>query len=346
VKYIQLLAALAIGALFLFLAFRGIAFADEQSGIPWADIGASIAATSWWGCAGFLVIALVQMLLRVQKWRIQIRGLTGALPSFRTSFAINAVSEAAVFLLPFRLGEFVRPNLAAQRRILNASAGLAGSALEHVVDGIVVTGAFPLVLWCMRGRAVPAYVHAGGALAFAIFAGALLFFVAAYRWRDPTSRAVEWLLRRVHGVLAQKVGALLRAFLDGLACFRRPRDLVAYLSLTLAYWWLNVAAFYVLMRGMHIDVEPTVAFFLLCMLVIGMMIPAPPSNVGNFHAFATGALMVFEVPPVAAVAYAVMLHAISTASIALLGALFFVTRDIGFATFKTATQQSEAVTRG
>jgi uncharacterized protein (TIRG00374 family) len=339
-KWLGLALSLVIGAVCLVLAFRGVASTSETTGIPWQQILDVIRDTTWWGYGGFLGLLLVQIWMRTHRWRIQVRGLTGRMPAPRESFAINGVSFAAVFLIPFRLGEFVRPNMSAARGIMGFEAGLAASALERVLDGIVTTGCFGVVLLLMRDRDVPAYVTFGGWVALAVFGGALAFFIVAFRWRAWTTSVVERVLGLAHGGVAKKVGAMLRGFLDGLACFKAPRDLFGYLFLTVAYWFLNGASMYVLMLGMHIDVEPMAAFFTLCFLIIGVMIPAPPGNVGNFHAFARAGLAVFAVSPPFAVAYAIVLHALNVLGIAAFAAVFFASGDVTFGAVKDATKKS------
>ncbi|HEY4223914.1 MAG TPA: lysylphosphatidylglycerol synthase transmembrane domain-containing protein [Myxococcota bacterium] len=336
---VKLAVTLAIGAVCLWLAFRGVSDTEAQTGIAWSAIADEIASTSWWGYAAFVLLFLVQVVMRTERWRIQVRGLTGTKPGLRTSLALNGVGFAAVFLLPFRLGEFVRPNMGAARGIMPAAAGLANTILERALDGIVTTGCFGVLLFLLRDRDVPAYVRVGGWTALVIFGGALAFFVVAYRWRAFTQRTVERLLALVHGGLAKKIGEKLREFLDGLACFRKPSDLFAYLALTVGYWFLNGMSMVALLLAMHIDVEPIAGFFCLCFLVIGVMIPAPPGNVGNFHAFARAGLAVFKVAPVAAVSYAIVLHAATVLCIALYAAIFFVTGDVTASAVKNAAHK-------
>jgi uncharacterized protein (TIRG00374 family) len=342
-KVAKLLAGIVVGALLLWLAFRGVVDTEQQTGIAWGDILAALGQTTWWGILGFGALFVLQCVIRTERWRIQVRGLVGEKPALRKSLAINAAGFAAVLLLPFRLGELVRPNLSAQHGIMRASAGLAATALERVLDGIVTTGFFGVVIVLMqsRGMQLPPYVTAGGFTALVVFGGALAFFFVAFRWREGTARVVERALGLVHGAFARRVASILRGFLDGLACFKAPRDVVEYLVLSVAFWLMNGLSMFVLLRGMAIDADPLAAFFCLCFLVIGMMIPAPPGNVGNFHAFARAALTVFQVAPVPAVAYAIMLHAVSVVCLLLWIGLFFALGDLSFAGMRAATRASD-----
>ena len=341
---LKLLVGVAVGAVCLVLAFQGVADTEQQTGIAWQEILAVIRGTAWWGPVTFLALLLVQLVLRSERWRIQVRGLVGHAPGHRESAAINAVAAAAVFLLPFRLGEFVRPNLSAQRNIMRASAGLAATALERAIDGLVVTGFFGVLLVVVHARGAPelsTQVQAGGVLALVLFGGAMLFFVIAFRWRAGTARVVERMVARVHGALATRVASMLTGFLDGLACFRGPRDVLAYVGLTVAYWVVNALSMLIVMRSMAIDVDALAAFFCVCFLVIGMMIPAPPGNVGNFHVFARSSLTVFAVAAAPAVAFAIVLHGLSVLGIVVGAAVVFVTGDVSLAGVRAAAQSPQ-----
>lgn len=335
-KVVKLLIGLAVGAVCLWLAFRGVASADRENGVGWDEIGAHLRGTAWWGYAGVVAIFLVQVVLRVERWRVQVRGLTGTTPPLRDSLAVNAAGFAGVFLLPFRLGELVRPNLAAQRGLLPAAQGFAASAIERVVDGMVTMGFFGVVLLAPRAEPLPGYVTAGGWTALVVFGGAAIVFAIAFRLRAFSERLTVRVLSLVHGRLAERAAVLLRGFLDGLACFKRPRDLLAYLGHTLAYWTLNAVSLWVLMRGMGIEVGLMVAAFCLCFVVIGVMIPAPPGNVGNFHAFVRLALVIAGVPLAPAVAYAIMLHALSVACVVGLLLAFLASGDVSLSRMRAA----------
>ena len=143
---------------------------------------------------------------------------------------------------------------------------------------MVTMGFFGVVMLVPRAEPLPAYVTAGGFTALVVFGGAAVVFVVAFRLRAFSERLTVRVLSLVHGRLAERAAALLRSFLDGLACFKRPTDLFAYLGHTVAYWTLNALSLWVLMRGMGIAVGPMVAAFCLCFVVIGVMIPAPASR--------------------------------------------------------------------
>ena len=340
-KALKFFISLVIGGVCLWLAFRGAASGQEGTGLSWREISAGIAAMPWWSHAGFAVLMVLQALVRTERWRVQVRGFTGTAPSWRDSLAINGVAYAAVFLMPFRLGEFVRPNLSAQRGIMRASAGLAASALERILDGIVTTGIFGVVLFWLGDRELPAWVRAGGVSALLVFGSAVLCLSIAFRYRAATAELVRRVLGRFHARLAERLTSMLLGFFDGLGCFKRPVDLVAYLGLSIAFWLLNGLGMLVLLRGLVPDVQLVDAFFCMCFLVIGVMLPAPPGNVGNFHAFARKSLTILGIAHGPAVAYAVLLHAWSTLGVVLWAMIFLLRRDVTLAGVRAAAHASQ-----
>ena len=241
--------------------------------------------------------------------------------------------------------EVVRPNLGAQRGLLPAAQGFAASALERVVDGMVTMGFFGVVMLLPREQPMPAYVTVGGWTALAVFGGIAVVFAVAFRLRAFSEQLTVRVLSLIHGRLAERIAAMLRGFLDGLACFRRPADLLAYLGYTVVYWALNALSMWVLMRGMGIDQGLMAAAFCLCFIVISVMIPAPPGNVGNFHAFARAALAIVGVPLVPAVAYAIVVHALSVLCVVCLVLALVATGDLSWSRMRAATSAAPDATR-
>jgi uncharacterized protein (TIRG00374 family) len=304
----QLLLTFVIGGVCLWLALRGMASGGTSPG----DVWQAMLSMPWWSHTTFIVLTIVQMVLRTERWRVQARGLVGVAPPMRASLAINAIGFAAVFFLPFRLGEFVRPNLSAQRGYMPASAGLAVSAVERVVDGLVMTVMFGVVLLALGEASLPAEVRWGGLLSLAVFGGATVFFVIAWRARGVAMMLIEKVVGVVSLSLAKQVGALAATFIDGFACFRSARNLAIYIGLTVTYWVLNAIAMWVLLLPLWPQAPWTFPVLTLCFLVLGMMMPAPPGNVGNFHAFCRMGLTAVGVAAAPAIAYAVVLHALTS----------------------------------
>jgi glycosyltransferase 2 family protein len=332
-RFLQLGITLIIGAVCLWLALRGM----QNGTTTTADVWAAMSSMPWWSHATFIALTVVQMALRTERWRIQARGISEQTPPLRASLAINGIGFAAVFFLPFRLGEFVRPNLGAQRGIMPASAGLAVSAVERVVDGLVMTVMFGVVLLALGDAALPSEVKWGGVLSLAVFGGATVFFIVAWRARALALSIIEGVVGLLSASLAKRVSMLAATFIDGFACFKGGKDLVTYVVITILYWLLNAGAMWVLLLPLWPEASWTFPVLTLCFLVLGMMMPAPPGNVGNFHAFCRMGLSAVGVAAAPAIAYAVVLHALTSLTCAGFGVAMAL---VGGVTLRGATTAS------
>lgn len=336
----QIAVSIVVGVVCLWFAFRGVKDGAEGQEVSFDAIRAGIAQVSWWSYAVFLAFFAAQVLLRVERWRLQVRGLTGTAPGWRDSLTINGLAYAAVFFLPFRLGEFLRPNLCARRGIMSNAAGLAATALERVIDGLIATAMFgALLLWAPLKW--PPWVRAGGVSALLFFGGAVVGLVVAMKSRDLTLAIVRRLLGRVSPALADKIGLMIGGFLDGLRCFRGPVDVATYVGLSTVYWVFSALGTAAIVRGVDETASITAGFVCLCFLIIGVMLPAPPGNVGNFHAFAKLGLTVSGVATLPAVVSAVLLHAASSFTVAALALMVLAFGSIRLRDAQRALHEEE-----
>ena len=328
-RVLQLVATLVIGGVCLWLALRGV---------PLDELPKALGKLPWQYHLALLGAIVVMFVLRSLRWAIQAQGLIGRMPSLREACAINSVAFMAIFLFPFRLGEFVRPVLCAQRKLMSVSAGFANSFVERIVDGLVTGGFFAIVMLGLSDRGLPQAVHTGGYLTLAFFGSVAAALVVAFIWRQASVRFWRRILSAIHPVLAEKLVGMLEAFLDGLSSFRTVAAVLTYLVLTVVYWLINGATMWMVLTGMGIHVDLIVGYFVISFLVVGVMIPAPPGNVGTFHAFATMALTLLGVAKAEAFAFAVLLHAWQVAGVLLCAGVFVALGDVSLARVKEATQ--------
>ena len=333
-RAVQLAVSLAIGAGMFWFAFHdlpvdGKAPQDTTFGDRIDFLMSQVARVPWTAHVVYPLLVMVQFVFRTERWRIQAEGVSGRKVARKDAFAINAVAFTSVFLFPFRLGEFVRPVLSERMKIMPASAGLANSALERIVDGLVTAAFFVGVLFLLPDSdALPAWIHQGKIIAFLVFGGPAVAILLAAKWRETSVRFWRRVLSVVHQGVADKLVGMLEAFLDGLDCFRTKGALAAYLAHTLAYWALNGFSMWILLRMMNIDVSIMAAYFCLSFLIIGVMIPAPPGNVGNFHAFAKEALTLMGVAAGPALAFAFVVHAWQVGSLLIWTGIWLAVGDI------------------
>jgi uncharacterized protein (TIRG00374 family) len=331
-RILSLSISLVVGAACLFLAFRGVDMSEAKD---------AIAQVPWWAHAAYLGALIAQYVIRSPRWAIQVEGLFGKRPPFREAMAVNAVAFASVFLIPFRLGEFVRPYLTAQRGYMKLSSGIANSAVERILDGLVTTAFFGVVLFFLGDTELPKEVRWGGVGALALFGGGSFVLLVAYRFRSASERFWMRLIGIIHEGLARKLVGMLSAFLDGLKCFKDGKAFAEYLGLSVVFWLWNGGAMWMMLRFMGVEVSPLVGYFAVCFLVIGVMMPAPPGNVGNFHYFASLGLTLLGVPKGTALAFAIIIHAWQVISLIAWAGFWVLKGDVSLDKVREATRAGE-----
>ena len=285
-RAVQALAGLAISGVALWLTLRG----KDLEAIWQAVLGADYRYLAPY----FLILVAIHF-IRTVRWGILLEPV--AKVPFSRLNAVSAVGFMALMLLPFRLGEFARPYLVADRPRLRVSAALSSVVVERVADGI-----FTAILLMLTLLGVPDgtpglhLLRAGGVVVFLIFAGLLVFLIVAHRNRGLAVRFTHRALDPLSPRVAQRVSGMMDAFIHGLRLVPSRRKVVLFFVLTGAYWALNGWGMKVLALGFGFDLSPIAAYTVLGALVVGVMIPAGPGMVGTFQAAVVLGLSLFFPP--------------------------------------------------
>jgi uncharacterized protein (TIRG00374 family) len=198
---------------------------------------------------------------------------------------VSAVGFMALIILPFRLGEFARPYLVAERPKLRVSAALSSVVVERVADGL-----FTAILLMITLLAVPEgtpglhFMRVGGFLVFIAFFGLLIFLVVAYRNRALAVRFTHRIMDPFSPRLAGRISGMMDAFIHGLRLVPSRAKVALFFFLTAAYWAVNGLGIQILARAFGFDLSLTQAYTVLGVLVVGVMIPAGPGMIGTFQA--------------------------------------------------------------
>lgn len=364
--------SLGIGGGLFYLAFRGLRPEDLWDAFRQADY-------RWIG-PFFLTLAGVQ-LFRSWRWQFLLRPLTERPPGLWRLVMISSVGFAAIMLLPLRLGEFVRPFLIADPRDdgpgapnqgrpaagepsprtgrggqrLRMSAAFGTIAVERAVDGLLVSlflfGSF-LLLGDRPGA--PGWMMPTAYTALAVFGAATVFLVTGLRWpRQVVAAAlalsgVSLLARRFGGRAARlrvRLEDLLGGLISGFAALSDAGCLLRFVTASLIYWFFNGLGFFVLAQAFHLDLSLVDAFALCGMVAIGIILPAGPGLVGNFHEFGKFGLQLSLPAAVIAgpgMAFVVLIHGLHFVWYVGLGLVALRSRHVRTARVLEATVNEEA----
>jgi glycosyltransferase 2 family protein len=323
------------------LAISGAALALTLRGKDVGRIAHEMASADYRWLWPYVAILLAIHVIRTVRWGILLEPV--ARVPFSKLNAVSAVGFMALVLLPFRLGEFARPYLVAERPRIRVSAALSSVVVERVADGL-----FTAVLLVVTLLAVPegtrglhAFRLAGGVV-FLAFAGLLAFLVVAYRNRAAAVRFTHRVLDSVSPRAAERAAGMMDAFIHGLRLVPSRRKVVLFFLLTGAYWAVNGWGIQIFARSFGFHLGLTDAYTVLGVLVVGVMIPAGPGMVGTFQAAVAGGLSLFA--PHAgerALAFANVLWAVQLAQQTALGLVFLFSRHIQIARIFQAPREVE-----
>ncbi len=312
--------ALAVALMAFFLRNADLdGVARAVSGARWDLLAAALAVT----CASYLV--------RVVRWRGLLRPLGSV--RFGVAFRATVMGFAASALLPGRVGELLRPYALARREGLSATAALATIVLERLLDlaAVMVLLGVALLLDEVSGRAAGAGLQAvrlgAGAAGLAAALGLGGAFLAAGR-PDRAARAVERMGALLPARAAGKLVPLVRRFVEGLGALRDRRGVVVAAGWSLLHWVAVAAEVWLVTSAFDIALPVSGALVLMALTIVGVAVPTP-AGIGGYHAaYQVGATLLYGAPEAAAVAAALVLHAVSFVPVSVVGLVFMAQEGV------------------
>jgi uncharacterized protein (TIRG00374 family) len=253
--------------------------------------------------AGYTALLVASSFLRNYRWLYLVRPIDPSVKPLRL-LGIAMVGFSAIFLLPLRSGELVRPYVLSQDKRVSfmQAAGTVGA--ERVIDGLVLTlftfvglslatpisplpdrlGDLPLPV-----SAVPAAVYGALLLFSAVFATMTAFYFA----RETAGRATRAVVGLVSKRAADWAADTLGRVADGLSFLPSRNNLLRFLRDTLGYWALGIAGHWLLLRGLGLDASLTQAATCIGVQGLGNVAPAGPGMFGAYQIAGFSALAMF-----------------------------------------------------
>lgn len=313
-----------------------------------ADEAALLVAQGWsldlvW-LLPYLGILVLIHLLRVVRWMPLLDPIVKM--SFREHNRIGAVGFMAMFLFPLRLGELVRPYLVKRTTgKARMSEVLATVAVERIMDGLMVALLLfgILVFLPATDPDTAAKLEVGAGVALLVFAGATVLLAGA-RWQHAlTRRFVEVTVGLVSKRLAAAIGSILDAFLRGLRRLPGVRPFLWFVALTVVYWALNGIGVWCMVEAFHLPVDLVGAYAMMACVVVGMMIPNSPGNVGSFWYFLLLPVLLYGVghSSTQATAFGLMVWLMQLVQQTAFGAWFILRGQISWRGVVEATYEDE-----
>lgn len=345
-RSLQVIITLVLSALALYVALNGVNF---------NDVGAALQQVRPGWLALTMVLILVTLVIRAQRWRI----LLGRKLSLRDTFGLINVGYLVSGVLPLRAGDPARAVAASTRAAgtgaaVSAIAALSTVVVERVLDMftvvLILVGTLPYVTGLREYLAggqlgdvisMQLVIVLSGVLAFTMLA---VFILVAL-----LPQKIEMLARRILELLhipnPERWLKPVQNILEGLAALGSPREGLAILLWTVLLWTVTAANFWAAMQACSVFLPAgDVALKALVATwssAFGMVFPAT-GGLGSFHFAVREALFWgFDVPRDAAFAYAVIIHALPYLTGIVLGALTLLIWGMSFKSLVSNAQNVE-----
>lgn len=296
------LVGLGVSALAVWLAIRGV------------DLGrtAQVLGRVTPGPLAIASLALVvQLLVRSARWsRLLPAGQRGSVPA-RRLVPVVLVGYLGNTVLPARLGDPVRALLVGRREAIPASGALGSVVLERAIDTLTLA---LLVFPAAALSGAPDWLTRAAALAAALATTVLIAaqtrlpggLIRHLRRSKRGPRLTPWLDRADHFAAAMDSAG-------------RRRAVLSAVGLSLLAWLLDGTIYWAAARSLGIELQPAGAMLVSAITVLGTAIPSAPGYVGTFELAASTIAVGLGVAPAAALAFAILVHALTTLPLALGG---------------------------
>ncbi len=324
----------------------GIVYTLQKGGLTLIPRGVSFQNVRWWTLPLYVMMFLGMTWFRATRWRYLLRSFV-ELPRSR-AFAISSIGFAAIVLMPFRLGEFVRPYLVHQRGKVSLTSATGTIVAERVVDGlylslllaaalITVPHLEPLPESVIGLPISVRQVRGSGFVMLGIFAAAFVTIFAFYFARAFAHRATLAIFGIVSRRLGEKLAELAEKLANGMHALGNARDAGGFLFETTLYWMLNALGMWLLAWGcgvVHADGSSITlgeTFALMGMLGVTILIPGPPGLLGVFQAGIYAGMSMYFPPSVVTgqgAAFVFLLYALQLSFTTLLGGFYLVTDKV------------------
>jgi len=296
----------AVALLASLLVAVGFGWLLHAGALPIVPPRAAFASVSWASVGIYALIWTLTLFLRSGRWYWLLAPIHRV--PMRKVLTVSFIGYGALVMLPFRLGEFVRPALIRERGELPLLAATGTVGAERILDGLMLSVILLLAL-PGAGMLVPLPDHIGelpiparlvpsaAYTALVVFFAAFLAMGVFYLRRQWARRVTERVVGLVSLRLARWAASAVEHVASGFGFLPRARFSVPYVAITALYWLCNVAGTELLLRGVGF---PEASFLQACVVTgvlgIGTLLPNAPGFFGAFQVSLYAALALFFAP--------------------------------------------------
>jgi glycosyltransferase 2 family protein len=269
--------------------------------MDFAEFEKALRSAKVWPLVVAAILNFVCLWGKAVCWRLMLapRHRVSVIRLFRYTIATFAASAIA----PARAGEVLRVWTLKRRDGVPAADTAAVAVAEKLLDGISMLILVAPVPWLLPG--LPSWVAGAialcAAIAITLFVG---LFIAVGRVDATTSRT------------------LVRRFLAGMHVLRSPKRLLLSLGVLILVWAADLGEVMAVLYAVDIHLPIAAGLLILFTLNLTIMVPSTPAQVGALEFGALAALDLLHVGGEAALAFALLYHALQVIPLIAAGLIF------------------------
>ena len=318
-KILRFLLFLSIALVLLYFAFRGVDAGELRNSFVNARYGYVFL---------YLLIGLISILSRSQRWVIMIEPLHYKVSFWNSFYAVNT-GYLANFAFP-RLGEIIRCGSLSKAEKVPVDKLFGTVILERVIDMVIlivllfvlVIGRFDYFGNFIKNNLYDPLIERlnesfGGTwiLLLIIVSIPLLVIILYFMFRSRLSE-----IRMV-----QKIKSFIKGIIDGLKTIYKLKKRWSFIFHSLmiwaCYWMMTYAALFVLPETSRLELID--ALFLLVVGTLGWVVPVQ-GGIGAYHYMVVLGFTLYKIPREPALTYATLSHGSQMIMLIVLGAVSFM----------------------
>ena len=275
-------------------------------------------------------ILVLSNVIRAWRWQILVKPIKDV--SFDPAFSSIMIGYFGNSVLPFRMGEFLRAYVVADKTSLTASTAFGTIVIERILDFVGLSAVMLLIMTVYPLKSIGGSIIIIGVIVLSFIAFIFILLFGGLKSTLLVKIEKSSLLKM--GLL-RKILLFLKNFLDGATTIRATNKLGIILSYTLIIWIMYYCSTYLATIATGIELEWFGFGVLLISTTLAISVPAAPGYVGTYHAAAVYILTnLFDVGRIDAQAAAIILHAVGTIPMVIIGAGYFLNSSVNFKDIK------------
>jgi glycosyltransferase 2 family protein len=275
------------------LPAAGFVWLLQRGGLPLLPTEEALARVDRMTLVWYVLLWAAMYFVRLSRWYFLLAPVQRV--PLVTVLRVGCIGVMAIAVLPFRMGEAVRPLMIRREGKLTGWAATGTVGAERLIDGFSVS-VFLLIALAIARPMDPlpdrigdlpvhaSLVPAAARSAATVFATSLIV-MAVFYWRRAWARRVtEAVLGVISLRFARWVASTLEQVAEGLSFLTKPRYTLPFLAATVVYWLLNASTWLLLAHGCGLA---GVGFFgaaaTMGVTALGILVPSTPGFFGAFQ---------------------------------------------------------------